>query len=721
MFQEVILTFAVLGVVINVVAFVIISKKKHKSMFHDLLKILTAYDVAVVICCALQFALPVLWSSYSTQVYPHILQYLLPVMHVAVMTSVYSTILISFERYIRICFYCQLRETSVLSEENVKYYKLFVILFPLLFYVPKFFEVRTHYDIKEVNSRIDCQKYMSLAALLDNPLLKSFIVKQFTPEELNKIEFLATACTDILSQERANQTQLAAVASVKDKRSLPNKTNPEISENISVGGSTNLEDSGGILLNKKTADVSSSAMYRNVTISRKRVLEVTPTALRRNVYYYQIYYVYLNTLFASVLPLALLLFFNISTAIELIKMSRLESRALAAQASSVNMSNQIMVNTDNRGRSSTVASVARNGSQPDNVVRTALAVAATAHTQESQCNHSMSNGHHSQNAAEKLERETLLLHPKPKVPDSHANLPHIDAAEEEDHRNHVPTPLPMFSITVYDQDNNGIQDPEQIRSLSEILNSDQLDRLDEQGEEDVEVDHHLLVPEQAGNRRNTVTYLVPAEPADNRGVPDSGMRMLPNSAGNSQESGGPSRNNSVASSASASNISSKDGYVLCKGRSWKLRPTRRRTSSAASSILPTNGTTLRITLARAISSARGSRGSTGSREVTSLNRDSVQQNSSSSSSAADTKKELRLARISLCIVWLFLFCHVWKLVPTFYSTFIKAGGSSGDGTNEDADLDISVKWPNWLEIIEEISHTLITLNSSLNFLIYVVL
>ncbi len=39
MWEEIILTFAVLGVVINVVAFVIISRKKDKSMFHDLLKV----------------------------------------------------------------------------------------------------------------------------------------------------------------------------------------------------------------------------------------------------------------------------------------------------------------------------------------------------------------------------------------------------------------------------------------------------------------------------------------------------------------------------------------------------------------------------------------------------------------------------------------------------------------------------------------------------------
>ena len=94
MFQQVILAFAVLGVVINVIAFVIITKKKDKSMFHDLLKILTLYDVGVVICCALQFALPNLWSAYANNIYPHIMPYLLPVMHITVLSSVYSTILI---------------------------------------------------------------------------------------------------------------------------------------------------------------------------------------------------------------------------------------------------------------------------------------------------------------------------------------------------------------------------------------------------------------------------------------------------------------------------------------------------------------------------------------------------------------------------------------------------------------------------------------------------
>ena len=69
-------------------------RKKDKSMFHDLLNIMSAADVGVVICFALLHALPKLWDDYHDKIHYHILQYLLPTMHIAVMTSVYSTILI---------------------------------------------------------------------------------------------------------------------------------------------------------------------------------------------------------------------------------------------------------------------------------------------------------------------------------------------------------------------------------------------------------------------------------------------------------------------------------------------------------------------------------------------------------------------------------------------------------------------------------------------------
>lgn len=79
--------------------------------------------------------------------------------------------------------------------------------------------------------------------------------------------------------------------------------------------------------------------------------------------------------------------------------------------------------------------------------------------------------------------------------------------------------------------------------------------------------------------------------------------------------------------------------------------------------------------------------------------------------SSETKKETKLARISLCIVWLFIFCHVWKLIPTAYETFF----------TEEMGVGLQIDWPYWLTIVKEISHSLITINSGLNFLIYIVL
>ena len=39
-------------------------------------------------------------------------------------------------------------------------------------------------------------------------------------------------------------------------------------------------------------------------------------------------------------------------------------------------------------------------------------------------------------------------------------------------------------------------------------------------------------------------------------------------------------------------------------------------------------------------------------------------------------QERRLARISISIVWLFMFCHAWRAVPTFYEALHSADGLS---------------------------------------------
>ena len=39
-------------------------------------------------------------------------------------------------------------------------------------------------------------------------------------------------------------------------------------------------------------------------------------------------------------------------------------------------------------------------------------------------------------------------------------------------------------------------------------------------------------------------------------------------------------------------------------------------------------------------------------------------------------QERRLARISISIVWLFMFCHAWRAVPTLYEALHSADGLS---------------------------------------------
>jgi hypothetical protein len=54
-----------------------------------------------------------------------------------------------------------------------------------------------------------------------------------------------------------------------------------------------------------------------------------------------------------------------------------------------------------------------------------------------------------------------------------------------------------------------------------------------------------------------------------------------------------------------------------------------------------------------------------------------------------------------------MFCHAWRAIPTVY-----------EAANSDDGLEMP-EWPDWLVIIEHLSHTLITFNSAVNFLIYV--
>ena len=83
-----------------------------------------------------------------------------PIVQIAMMSSVYCTITMSIERYVRICHLCQMRTPTLLTETNFKFYIIAVILGPLIFYAPKFFEIRTENTIKHYHKILNCSEVL---------------------------------------------------------------------------------------------------------------------------------------------------------------------------------------------------------------------------------------------------------------------------------------------------------------------------------------------------------------------------------------------------------------------------------------------------------------------------------------------------------------------------------------------------------------------------------
>ena len=98
----------------------------------------------VVTLCAMIWSLPPIWPYYNAYIFPYWSSFLLPIVQISLMSSVYTTVVMSWERYVRICLVSKLG-CDYFSAGRFKVYVGFIIIFPILFYVPKFFEVSLHF------------------------------------------------------------------------------------------------------------------------------------------------------------------------------------------------------------------------------------------------------------------------------------------------------------------------------------------------------------------------------------------------------------------------------------------------------------------------------------------------------------------------------------------------------------------------------------------------
>ena len=78
---------------------------------------------------------------------------MVPLVHIALMGSVYSTIAMSLERYLRLC------RVQIMSKKMFNVCAILCIVFPLVFYSPKFFEYRYGSWVKRVTRPVDCRNF----------------------------------------------------------------------------------------------------------------------------------------------------------------------------------------------------------------------------------------------------------------------------------------------------------------------------------------------------------------------------------------------------------------------------------------------------------------------------------------------------------------------------------------------------------------------------------
>jgi len=278
-------------------------KRNNYSPFLRLLRALALSDLCVMVSGALLYGLPGISSTYSHDIQPKISPYLLPMAQTSIMTSVYLAVLMSFERYIRICFTCQLRPFRCITEKNLTWYILACVIFPTCFYIPKWFELTL-----DVPRACDTLKYLW--------------------ECLNSIE---------MNEKEA----------VKDLK---------------------IDQIKSILAKLMSIYCWRPVMETDLVVKQNVVLRSTP--LRNDFVYYYVYYMTLNTLFATILPIGALFFFSFSTLRGLhsirhyFKSSSIPLRCSSSKKSARNSSVNSARDTITRGNMTT-SSFISNRNQPD--------------------------------------------------------------------------------------------------------------------------------------------------------------------------------------------------------------------------------------------------------------------------------------------------------------------------------------------------------------------
>ena len=166
-FSHIVIILAFLGVFINIWAFFRLHRRKpsQRTHFHKMLSFLSVFDLLVSLGGGLTYGLPFVWPYYQEVIFPFVAPTLAALVHIFLLTSVFTTVVISLERYIRICYLCQMRTVDLFSaaESRLRYILVGLVIIPTLFYIPKFFEYTLQSSKIYFTQKLNCSNFFPLA------------------------------------------------------------------------------------------------------------------------------------------------------------------------------------------------------------------------------------------------------------------------------------------------------------------------------------------------------------------------------------------------------------------------------------------------------------------------------------------------------------------------------------------------------------------------------
>jgi len=133
-----------IGIFGNIASILVLTNKEIdlKPSFVNILICLAFYDLMFEILAILMYSLPNISPEYHETIFPHLLPYLLPLIHITLTGSVYTTIAVAMERCVTV-----MAPFTQVKSYNGFLYVCPIILFSLIYNIPKFFEVRTRCSI----------------------------------------------------------------------------------------------------------------------------------------------------------------------------------------------------------------------------------------------------------------------------------------------------------------------------------------------------------------------------------------------------------------------------------------------------------------------------------------------------------------------------------------------------------------------------------------------